>query len=95
MFLICFVNGGFPGIILGDSKGGCSGNVIAYNFAYAANTGASKAAGMDISVSHGPHNLMNLVEGNITECMGSDGEDGRNPGRDSSPGHSGQFPSVL
>ena len=66
-------NGGFPGIILGDSKGGCSGNVIAYNFAYAANTGVSTMAGMDISVSHGPHNLMNLVEGNITECLGSDG----------------------
>ncbi|MGA2657489.1 MAG: glycosyl hydrolase family 28-related protein [Verrucomicrobiota bacterium] len=66
-------NGGFPGIILGDSKGGCSGNVIAYNLAYDANTGASTAAGMDISVSHGPHNMMNLVEGNITECMGSDG----------------------
>ena len=66
-------NGGFPGIILGDSKGGCAGNVIAYNFAYAANTGASTAAGMNISVSHGPHNMMNLVEGNITECLGSDG----------------------
>jgi hypothetical protein len=66
-------NGGFPGIILGDSQGGCSGNVIAYNFSYNANTGASTMAGMDLSVSHGPHNMMNLVEGNIAGGMGSDG----------------------
>jgi hypothetical protein len=66
-------NGGFPGIIFGDSKGGCVGNVIAYNFSYNANTGASSMAGMDISVSHGPHNMMNLVEGNIAGGMGSDG----------------------
>lgn len=66
-------NGGFPGIILGDSRGGCAGNVIAYNFSYNANTGSSDMAGMDISVSHGPHNLMNLVEGNIAGGMGSDG----------------------
>jgi hypothetical protein len=66
-------NGGFPGIILGDSRGGCSGNVIAYNFSYNVNTGASTTAGMDVSVSHGPHNMMNLVEGNIAGGMGSDG----------------------
>jgi hypothetical protein len=66
-------NGGFPGIILGDSRGGCAGNVIAYNFSYGANTGSPDMAGMDISVSHGPHNLMNLVEGNIAGGMGSDG----------------------
>jgi hypothetical protein len=66
-------NGGFPGIILGDSQGGCSGNVIAYNFSYGAYTGAGTMAGMDISVSHGPHNMMNLVEGNISGGMGSDG----------------------
>jgi hypothetical protein len=66
-------NGGFPGIIMGDSKGGCAGNVIAFNFVYGANTGDSTTAGMDISVSHGPHNMMNLVEGNIAGGMGSDG----------------------
>jgi hypothetical protein len=66
-------NGGFPGIILGDSRGGCAGNVIVYNFCYNANTGSPDMAGMDISVSHGPHNLMNLVEGNIAGGMGSDG----------------------
>ena len=66
-------NGGFPGIILGDSKGGCTGNVIAYNFSYAGNVGTPTMAGMDISVSHGPHNMMNLVEGNIAGGIGSDG----------------------
>lgn len=66
-------NGGFPGIILGDSKGGCAGNAIAYNFVYDANTGDSTMAGMDLSVSHGPHNMMNLVEGNIAGGVGSDG----------------------
>lgn len=66
-------NGGFPGIILGDSKGGCAGNVIAYNFSYNVDTGYPNTAGMDISVSHGPHNLMNLVEGNIAGGFGSDG----------------------
>ena len=66
-------NGGFPGIILGDSKGGCAGNVIAYNFSYNGNVGVPTMAGMDISVSHGPHNMMNLVEGNIAGGIGSDG----------------------
>jgi hypothetical protein len=66
-------NGGFPGIILGDSKGGCVGNVIAYNFSYGGNVGVPTMAGMDISVSHGPHNMMNLVEGNIAGGIGSDG----------------------
>ena len=66
-------NGGFPGIILGDSKGGCAGNVIAYNFSYGADVGVPTMAGMDISVSHGPHNMMNLVEGNIAGGLGSDG----------------------
>jgi len=66
-------NGGFPGIILGDWKGGCSGNVIAYNFCYNTNTGYENMAGMEISVSHGPHNMMNLVEGNIAGGFGSDG----------------------
>lgn len=66
-------NGGFPGIILGDYKGGCAGNAITYNYCYNVNTGYANMAGMDISVSHGPHNMMNLVEGNIAGGMGSDG----------------------
>ena len=66
-------NGGFPGIILGDWKGGCAGNVIAYNFCYNVNSGSPNTAAMEISVSHGPHNMMNLVEGNIAGGFGSDG----------------------
>jgi parallel beta-helix repeat protein len=66
-------NGGFPGITLGDSKGGCVGNVIGYNFVYAANTSSPAMAGADICVSHGPHNSFNLVEGNIAGGLLSDG----------------------
>ena len=69
-------NGGYPGIVLGDWRGGCAGNVIAYNFAYAAKTGVRTMAGEDISVSHGAHNVMNLVEGNIAGGMASDGYHG-------------------
>ena len=58
------VRGGFPMIILGDWKGGCSGNVIAYNYCSDIDTG-SEIAGGDISVNHGPHNMMNLFEGNV------------------------------
>jgi parallel beta-helix repeat protein len=66
-------NGGFAGITLGDSQGGCVGNVIGYNFVYAANTSDPSMAGADISVSHGPHNSFNLVEGNIAGGLLSDG----------------------
>jgi hypothetical protein len=69
-------NGGFPGIILGDYRGGCAGNAITYNYCDNVNTGYKNIAGMDISVSHGPHNVMNLVEGNIAGGMGSDGYHG-------------------
>jgi len=66
------VRGGFPMIILGDWKGGCSGNVVAYNYCYNVDTG-SDIAGADISVNHGPHNMMNLVEGNAASFFISDG----------------------
>ena len=68
---IC-VRGGFPMIILGDWKGGSSGNVIAYNYCYNMDTG-SDIAGAEISVNHGPHNMMNLVEGNVASGFISDG----------------------
>jgi hypothetical protein len=68
---IC-VKGGFPQIILGDSKGGCMGNVIDYN--YIANTDSgSSVAGGSLSVNHGPHNAFNLVEGNVAQMFQSDG----------------------
>lgn len=66
------VRGGFAMIVLGDWKGGCSGNVIGYNYCYNVDTG-SNVAGAEISVNHGPHNMMNLVEGNIASGFASDG----------------------
>jgi hypothetical protein len=66
------VKGGFPQIILGDSKGGCMGDVISYN--YIANTDSgSGVAGGALSVNHGPHNAFNLVEGNVAQMFQSDG----------------------
>src|SRR6185437_13854483 len=46
------VNAGFPQIILGDSKGGCMGSVISYNFVAKTDSGSSVAGGA-ISVNHG------------------------------------------
>ncbi len=66
------LRGGFPMIILGDWKGGCSGNVLGYNYCAGIDTG-SEIAGGDISVNHGPHNMMNLVEGNVGVMFQSDG----------------------
>lgn len=66
-------NGGFPGIILGDSRGGCQGNVIAYNYCGNVDVGASDTTGCDISFSHGPHNMLNLAEGNVAGMIMSDG----------------------
>jgi PKD repeat protein len=65
----CIVYGIFPGI---EVNYGCSGNVIAYNFVwdvYQDNFG--QGAGIDID--HGPHNVMNLLEGNVTDMIQSDG----------------------
>jgi len=69
-------DGGFPSIVLGDGPGSCHGNVIAYNFAYAIDTKYPETAGADISVNHGPHNAMNLFEGNISSGFSSDGYHG-------------------
>jgi hypothetical protein len=69
-------DGGFPAIVLGDGPGSCQGNVVAYNFAYATDTDYPELAGADISVNHGPHNAMNLVEGNISSGFASDGYHG-------------------
>jgi hypothetical protein len=66
-------NGGFPGIVLGDSHGGCTGNVIAHNFCINAATGTD-TAGADISFNHGAHNSFNLAEGNVVgNGISSDG----------------------
>jgi Pectate lyase superfamily protein len=67
---IC-VKGGFPQIILGDSKGGCMGDVISYNYIANTDSGSSVAGGA-LSVNHGPHNAFNLVEGNVAQMFQSD-----------------------
>ena len=61
----------FPGIELSNSS---SGNYIGYNF------GTNVEGGTDWSMSagefndnHGPHNMMNLWEGNVGEMFQSDG----------------------
>jgi len=68
---IC-INAGKPAIILGDWGGGSAGNVIGYNYIHNANTAASPVE-YSISVNHGPHNVMNLVEGNVGQGVNSDG----------------------
>jgi hypothetical protein len=66
------INAGKPAIILGDWGGGCSGNVIGYN--YVVNENLSQGAlETSICVNHGPHNAMNLVEGNVCQSVKSDG----------------------
>lgn len=54
-------NGGFSGIFRGDSRGGCQGNVIAYNYCGGVDVGSPETGGADISFSHGPHNVLNLA----------------------------------
>jgi len=49
---------------LSYSTTGNSGNVIAYNYIAAANTD-STAHWLSLSLNHGYHNWMNLLEGNV------------------------------
>jgi hypothetical protein len=63
---------GFPEIILGDWAGGCAGNVIDYNYVQNCNSGES-IAGWAICDNHGPHNMLNLFEGNVAQSFKSDG----------------------
>jgi hypothetical protein len=44
----------------GDGGGHCMGNVVAYNYFSGFQGGT-----WDVTFNHGPHNMMNLVEGNI------------------------------
>ena len=68
-----FSNGGFAPITIGDSRGGCVGNVIGYNFVEKVNT-ATTIAGGAISFAHGGHNMFNLMEGNVVESgLSADG----------------------
>ena len=63
-----FNEGGAPPVIFGDGTGQCLGNVIAYN--YFTNTSPGF---WDISVNHGPHNMLNLIEGNVCNAYEDDG----------------------
>ena len=63
-----FSRGGSMAVIFGDGTGQCMGNVIAYN--YVTNTTPSW---WDISVNHGPHNMLNLIEGNVIHWYKDDG----------------------
>lgn len=55
-------------VIFGDGTGQGLGNVIAYN--YVTNT---TPGWWDISVNHGPHNMYNLIEGNVIHWYKDDG----------------------
>jgi hypothetical protein len=61
----------FPGVELQNSS---SGFYIGYNYGYAtASTPSGGPATWMFTDNHGPHNVMNLWEGNIGELFGSDG----------------------
>ena len=66
------VQAGSPMIILGDWGGGDVGNVIGYNLMVDAQSGSS-VAGNSLSLNHGPHNMFNLIEGNVGQSIASDG----------------------
>ena len=63
-----FNQGGSIAVIFGDGGGQCLGNVIAYNYC----TGTAPGW-WDISVNHGPHNMLNLIEGNVLQWYKDDG----------------------
>ncbi len=66
---------GYPSIVLGDSAGGCAGNVIAYNYIKDVLNNAG-IAGDSICDNHGAFNFMNLIEGNVAQSFESDGYKG-------------------
>ena len=61
----------FPAI---ENFGGLFGSVIAYNFVSRPQPSPTSIfVTWGISDNHGPHNMLNLYEGNITPMLGSDG----------------------
>jgi hypothetical protein len=65
----CIMKSIFPGM---EMNYGSSGNVVAYNFmfdSYQDNFGP----GVTLDCNHGPHNVMNLFEGNVLSEFQSDG----------------------
>ena len=51
---------GGPPIVFGDGGGHCIGNVVAYNYVTSVQGGS-----WDVTFNHGPHNMLNLCEGNV------------------------------
>ena len=62
-----------------EINNGSSGNAFLYNYSYqtlsAVNTNAQRTSPifLDYDINHGPHNMMNLWEGNVGTGMQSDG----------------------
>ena len=54
------VSPGGPPIVFGDGGGHCLGNVVAYNYVTSIQPGS-----WDATFNHGPHNMLNLCEGNV------------------------------
>ena len=54
------VSPGGPPIVFGDGGGHCIGNVVAYNYVTSVQGGS-----WDATFNHGPHNMLNLCEGNV------------------------------
>lgn len=54
------VSPGGPPIVFGDGGGHCIGNVVAYNYVTSVQGGS-----WDVTFNHGPHNMLNLCEGNV------------------------------
>jgi hypothetical protein len=65
---ICIVDG--PPITFGDAGNRCTANVVAYN--YILNPYQVEYS-WDITFNHGPHNMLNLAEGNVLNNFKDDG----------------------
>lgn len=63
------ISDAFPSIMLSGSASGC---VVSYNFSHNPQSG-STIIGSDLNCNHGPHNVMNLFEGNVGTTLQSDG----------------------
>jgi chitodextrinase len=65
----CIMKGIFPGM---EINYGSSGNVVAYNFMFDSYQDGY-GNGVTLDCNHGPHNMMNLFEGNVLSEFQSDG----------------------
>ena len=69
------INAGNPAIMFGDSRGGCVGNVVAYNYTHLDDSPKTGAIfRVTINDSHGAGgNMLNLYEGNVAKGFIADG----------------------